>query len=147
MLLSWERNPRSVKKTAKQNKTYMSNKPHNQKKKQRNSTSLELYGKQADNVGQFCLYSAGLANVHFINTCCKAAERRKQLSALLRLLFKHTFVSERTQTGCDTTCERRRVKKDPFFDATCLVRPKHPQPSLWRKNPYFLYSIRYMNKV
>lgn len=60
----------------------MSNKPHNQKKKQRNSTSLELYGKQADNVGQFCLYSAGLANVHLINTCCKAAERRKQLSAL-----------------------------------------------------------------
>ena len=73
----------------------MSNKPHNQKKKQRNSTSLELYGKQADNVGQVCLYSAGLANVHFINTCCKAAERRKQLSALLILLFKHTFVSVR----------------------------------------------------
>ena len=118
------------------------------KKKQRNSTSLELYGKQADNVGQFFLYSAGLANVHFINTCCKAAKRRKQFSALQDCcLIKHTFVSERTQTGRGTTCERRRVKKDRFFDATCLVRPQHPQPSLWRKYPYFLCSISYMNKL
>jgi len=51
--------------------------------------SLELYGKQEDNVGQFCLYSAGLANVHFINTCCKAAKRRKQFSALQDCCLTH----------------------------------------------------------
>lgn len=82
MLLSWERNPRSVKKNSETKQNVYEQQTTQSEKKQRNSTSLELYGKQADNVGQFCLYSAGLANVHFINTCCKAAKRRKQFSAL-----------------------------------------------------------------
>lgn len=147
MLLSWERNARSVKKTAKQNKTYMSNKPHNQKKKTKEFDESGTVRKTSRQCWTILSLLSWTRECSFYKHLLQTSRAAKTTLCFARLLFKHTFVSERTQTGCGTTCERRRVKKDRFFDATCLVRPKHPQPSFWRKNPYFLYSIRYMNKV
>ena len=110
----------------------MSNKPHNQK----NTKEFDESGTVRETSRQ-CWTIMSLPSwtreCSFYKHLLQSSQTSKTIFCFARLLFKHTFVSERTQTGRGTACERRRVKKDRFFDATCLVRPKRPQPSFWRK--------------